>query len=1074
MKMDPKITSVLTVKTLDEKNDNLLESLIHQSIGLNNIEIILIILNQIEDETILQEYESKYTNLKIINQVDGDLNAAKNKSISISNGEYLSYIEETDVLSLNAYERLYNSSEEGQVDIISGKVFDITNSLENRFIISKIFNIDREEEDVDLTIDRAYWDLMRFPETGFRIYRKEFLLGNNITFSDIINHSNFYFNIVSYLSASHIKIINENVIRMNVDDSYTSNNASREDFIDSYKIINKLLEYVKNQNQYSYIINKIILDTFLPEKGQLENFLNKKCIDIYNLNEKEFLLIKSTLLQILSSVSKETLSTLSDKNKEMYVEFLRNESGISSSNMSYFVYGEYEKENPLVSVIVPVFQVEDYILTCLQSLSCQTVQNIEVILVNDATNDDSAVIASDFAESHDNFHIYHNEKNGGQGDARNLGLKYAKGKYILFLDSDDLLPPRACELLLNKALAADSDIVIGKSTVKKTDGSEEDVEYLKHWFKETLFVNYREEEKIAIGFPIVTAKLFKRSLISENDVKFPLIKGEDVPFAVETFYYADNIHLIYDTVYWRRQRANSTMQTYNANIVVDRLKGMGLIDTFCKKNDLNVVRSHNIWQLNTINNIFLNINDVREKLLAYECIIKYLKSINSRRLRSIIGRVYKMGYRQVMNLKIEDYERHLVNILSKRKPINISLVPEHIISIIIPVYNVEKYIEESISSIVNQTIGLDKIEVILVNDMSTDRSGEIIDRYAKKYSNFKVIHLNENSGAAGKPRNVGIENATGDYLMFLDPDDSFTKNACEVLYQNIIEFNADISLGFYTSIYENGNKTKPNIFNQIPKSPFYLKDIEDFKNLYRFPPAVWSKMFKTKFIIENNIKFPEKIVAQDLVFSVHSYLKARGIVYTNTSICNYKVRNGEEKSISNNCNLNYFSYISKAQKFVYDLFLKNNRIEDYAFIIGSSLDYYLSKMIGSDLLSNTDRIQVMKELNWFFEIGKGFRLVPSNALLLPIYNRILEEQYSEAELLMRLYKELNYGTNVELKRLQFDARRETSRSNVHPIEQELQQIYNMRSWKYIQRYRDFMDTTKMGRMVSKFRNKVLK
>ena len=93
---------------------------------------------------------------------------------------------------------------------------------------------------------------------------------------------------------------------------------------------------------------------------------------------------------------------------------------------------------------------------------------------------------------------------------------------------------------------------------------------------------------------------------------------------------------------------------------------------------------------------------------------------------------------------------------------------EYKISIIIPVYNAEKYIKKSLDSIIKQTIGFEHLEVIMVDDGSTDSSGEIMDEYAAEYENFKSIHLQENSGAAGKPKNCGLDHATAEYLMFLD------------------------------------------------------------------------------------------------------------------------------------------------------------------------------------------------------------------------------------------------------------------------------------------------------------------
>ena len=99
------------------------------------------------------------------------------------------------------------------------------------------------------------------------------------------------------------------------------------------------------------------------------------------------------------------------------------------------------------------------------------------------------------------------------------------------------------------------------------------------------------------------------------------------------------------------------------------------------------------------------------------------------------------------------------------------------ISIIIPIFNVEFYIERCLFSIFNQTIGFENLEVILVDDVSNDRTHYIIEKYASRYDNIKYKILDENSGAAGKPRNVGIELASADYIMFIDPDDFFTNDA---------------------------------------------------------------------------------------------------------------------------------------------------------------------------------------------------------------------------------------------------------------------------------------------------------
>ena len=250
------------------------------------------------------------------------------------------------------------------------------------------------------------------------------------------------------------------------------------------------------------------------------------------------------------------------------------------------------------------------------------------------------------------------------------------------------------------------------------------------------------------------------------------------------------------------------------------------------------------------------------------------------------------------------------------------------ISIIIPVFNVENYIRNALDSILKQSIGFENLEVIMVNDNSTDKSGEIMEEYALNYGNFTAIHLPENSGAAGKPRNIGMEKATADYLMFLDPDDYYTYNACEVLYSKIINENVDMVFGNYSN-YREGKFIKV-------KTPFNLKDeikvnnISEETRLLTIAPSIWTKIFKTSFIKENNITFPERVPGQDLVFVVNSLLNAKGIIFLNKFIaCNRTVRDsGSDRSITYTQNKKYLTGLTQAYTHLYQVF-KHNDCEDY-------------------------------------------------------------------------------------------------------------------------------------------------
>lgn len=215
---------------------------------------------------------------------------------------------------------------------------------------------------------------------------------------------------------------------------------------------------------------------------------------------------------------------------------------------------------------------------------------------------------------------------------------------------------------------------------------------------------------------------------------------------------------------------------------------------------------------------------------------------------------------------------------------------KYTVSIIIPVYNVEQYIEECIDSILQQTF--EKFEVILVNDGSTDSSGIICDEYSKNDKRIRVIH--QKNGGVSSARNTGLDYAIGKYITFIDSDDYVNENYIEKLYKNIKENNADIAVcnnkRFITGHQVNDYKIDNNIS--------ILDTEECLENLYgqyweRYV-VVWGKLYKKD--IFKDIRFPVGKINEDLFIIYKLYLKARKIIYDNSQL--YFYRNTEE-SITN-------------------------------------------------------------------------------------------------------------------------------------------------------------------------------
>ena len=197
------------------------------------------------------------------------------------------------------------------------------------------------------------------------------------------------------------------------------------------------------------------------------------------------------------------------------------------------------------------------------------------------------------------------------------------------------------------------------------------------------------------------------------------------------------------------------------------------------------------------------------------------------------------------------------------------------ISIIVPVYNVEKYIRRCLDSIAAQTFT--DWECICVDDGTPDASGKICNEYAQKDSRFVVIH--KENGGVSSARNAGLNVAKGEYVTFCDSDDWVEKEMLEVLYNTALETDADVVMG--------GHKTADeykNCKDFFPPSG-WLSMPKDFQMCFYAP---WGKLFKMTYLSKNKIYFPEKItLSEDLYFNFNIFFTSTRLYGVNKSLYNY-------------------------------------------------------------------------------------------------------------------------------------------------------------------------------------------
>lgn len=332
------------------------------------------------------------------------------------------------------------------------------------------------------------------------------------------------------------------------------------------------------------------------------------------------------------------------------------------------------------------------------------------------------------------------------------------------------------------------------------------------------------------------------------------------------------------------------------------------------------------------------------------------------------------------------------------------------ISVIIPVYNVEKYIEECIDSTINQTYP--NLEILLIDDGSTDNSGDICDMYAEKDSRIKVIH--QINGGLGNARNTGLNNATGDYIMFADSDDFFTPNACEIMLNEIESKNADYVIGNYQYCTEESEPWEKPIFDTDKYKNFKL-NIKDYKHsFYIMNSSVCNKIFRTSFINEIGVRFEEGIPAEDAIFSTYCFMKTKKVYYISDVMYLYRQRR-EASSISTNCSYTYFEGISKAYKLIYENFKENNELGFYRYFYAKSMTYILYKFIDSTLLTEEEKINIVAEMRWFYKLSKELNVPACQESLDLIITKIIDGEYKDVIDICKVISEIRTFMPREIK-----------------------------------------------------------
>ena len=674
------------------------------------------------------------------------------------------------------------------------------------------------------------------------IYKKDLLIKNKFIF---FSNSSFYKNLLfSYKYFSKTNII-----------LYTNNS-----------FINNKYKNTKISNKHFFEIEKL---------SNNDIFFNTKKISIFlrNLNiienKKEY--FKFLFQEINGIIKKDNYLHNKFNNSELrFLNYLLN----YNEEIAFDIFlntKKYNKTHPKISVIIPIYNSENFIKECLTSLINQSFKNFEIIGINDGSTDNSLKILREFEEKDERIYLK-TQNNLGAGIARNVGMKMAKGEYLIFLDSDDIFNETMLEELYAKIKGNNLEIVICNSNNFDTLNNKKNFYEKRYSFSdEQMMILNKNFSSLNIKNDFFNLfiwwpwdKIFKKKFIENLGIEFQNLKSTNDLFFIcsavissKKISYLDKIfinHRVNIKTSIENSREKSWDNFYYAlKELKNFIKAKGLYKRF-KQDFINYVALFSIWHLETMNGksfCFLY------KKLRNEWWNEF--GVSKRPQNYFYDR--NIYIKLKIDIKINDTKIEYLN--EKKK----NCIPK--VSVIIPVYNAEKYLSNSLNSIINQT--LKNIEIICINDGSFDNSLKILN-YFKDIDN-RIIIINQKNKGVNFARNEGLKIAKGEFVLFFDSDDFLIKDALEKLFElsvknklEILYFNSKMI--FDDKIIE--NDYPKNIHYKINSNNNFKNGNEIFlkyinENKWIFSPC--SQFIKNSFLLNNKISFLEGIKFNDNLFS---------------------------------------------------------------------------------------------------------------------------------------------------------------------------------------------------------------
>lgn len=528
-----------------------LDSIINQT--LTDFEFICINDGSTDNSlNILTEYANRDTRLKILNKKNSGAADCRNLGLSEATGQYCIFLDSDDLFSPYLLEKLYSQIYNVDADICFCDYSILSNGNKSRVRIdSKVQNPFTPSDELNQLFQITH------PVCWNKLYKTEFLKKHQLQFLNQSSSNDISFVYSSLVLASSITFVSEALIeyRFNNINSITSNTNSKISNV--FNAYNKLFEIIAKQPQ--------------PE-NYFESFYTSlnDVLSYYCCNPQNKLKIPLDYSFL--------------KNKKFSKFLHQKETNLNILNAILY-------QRPLISIVVPVYNAETYLVEALDSLLVQTQQNIEILCVNDGSKDHSLEILQNYAYKDKRIKVF-DQQNSGPAKARNTGLDNASGVYLMFCDADDWYEPNMCQEMLSSLILHKTDFVMCDcNIIEQTPEHHRDTGCINyHYLNMKGFISLNQYNKQAISVTLWN-KIFNTETIKKYTFNFPSgYEMDDDAFIFQYLAISNTVYGLDKKLYNYRLLGNSIMGKLYSKQTLYRVYDVIKIFAFCivsfKRNNL--------------------------------------------------------------------------------------------------------------------------------------------------------------------------------------------------------------------------------------------------------------------------------------------------------------------------------------------------------------------------------------------------------------------------------------------------------------------------------------------------------